>query len=230
MDGGASWHGIREGHDVYFDAPQTSVAVRASLSGSGTTLHGLDITGVYEMNPLRFQVRLLRPVTAFGLTGGEYTVALPTVTTDSAAALTTQRLYVDGEWNSKSFTADLLPFEDDSAHTVTALGLDGEGRLHASGASASILLRTTLNATDLYETGRLELPGDTYMPYALKPSASISGATPLKAGGTPIPATALPGRTARRAAMCFCRGRRVCCTCAPRCPQGSRCAPCIWKA
>ena len=162
VDGGASWHGIREGHDVYFDAPQTSVAVRASLSGSGTTLHGLDITGVYEMNPLRFQVRLLRPVTAFGLTGGEYTVALPTVTTDSAAALTTQRLYVDGEWNSNSFTADLLPFEDDSAHTVTALGLDGEGRLHASGASASILLRTTLNATDLYETGRLELPGDTY--------------------------------------------------------------------
>ena len=117
---------------------------------------------MYEMNPLHFQVRLLRPVTAFGLTGGEYTVALPTVTTDSATALTTQRLYVDGVWNSNSFTADLLPFEDDSVHTVTALGLDGEGRLHASGSSASILLRTTLNATDLYETGRLELPGDTY--------------------------------------------------------------------
>lgn len=56
MDGGASWHGIREEYDVYFDAPQTSVAVQASLSGSGTTLHGQDITGAYEVNPLRFQV------------------------------------------------------------------------------------------------------------------------------------------------------------------------------
>ncbi len=64
IDGGASWHAIRDGRDAWFDVPQRSVQIRANLSGAGTILQGLDVTGVYEMNPVRFKVQLLRPVTS----------------------------------------------------------------------------------------------------------------------------------------------------------------------
>ena len=70
---------------------------------------------------------------------GEVTI----IATDCRAELSTRRLYMDGAWNSDSFTANLLPCEDGSAHTVTALGLDGAGRLYGSGAKTSILLRGT---------------------------------------------------------------------------------------
>ena len=55
IDGGASWHAIRDGRDAWFDVPQRSVQIRANLSGAGTILQGLDVTGVYEMNPVRFK-------------------------------------------------------------------------------------------------------------------------------------------------------------------------------
>ena len=125
IDGGASWHAIRDGRDAWFDVPQRSVQIRANLSGAGTILQGLDVTGVYEMNPVRFKVQLLRPVTSFHLTGGsEFTEAMPAIETDCPAELTTRRLYMDGAWNSNTFTANLLPCEDGSVHTVTALGLE----------------------------------------------------------------------------------------------------------
>ena len=163
IDGGASWHAIRDGRDAWFDVPQRSVQIRANLSGAGTILQGLDVTGVYEMNPVRFKVQLLRPVTSFHLTGGsEFTEAMPAIETDCPAELTTRRLYMDGAWNSNTFTANLLPCEDGSVHTVTALGLDASGRLYGSGAKTSLLLRTAPGAKGVYESGRLTLNGDAY--------------------------------------------------------------------
>ena len=163
IDGGASWHAIRDGRDAWFDVPQRSVQIRANLSGAGTILQGLDVTGVYEMNPVRFKVQLLRPVTSFHLTGGsEFTEAMPAIETDCPAELTTRRLYMDGARNSNTFTANLLPCEDGSVHTVTALGLDASGRLYGSGAKTSLLLRTAPGAKGVYESGRLTLNGDAY--------------------------------------------------------------------
>ena len=163
IDGGTSWHGIQDGYDVWFDMPQRSVQIRANLSGAGTVLQGLDVTGVYEMTPVRFKVRLLRPVTSFSFTGGSaFAEAMPAIATDCQAELTTRRLYMDGAWNSNSFTANLLPYEYGSAHTVTVLGLDASGRLYGSGAKTSILLRGTPDTKGIYETGKLTLKGDTY--------------------------------------------------------------------
>ena len=163
IDGGASWHAIQDGHDVWFDVPQRSIQVRANLFGAGTVLQGLDVTGVYEMNPVRFKVQLLRPVTSFHLTGGSaFTEAMPAIETDCQAELTTRRLYTDGVWNSNSFTANLLPYEDGSEHTVTALGLDASGNLCGSGAQTSILLRVAPETAGVYESGKLTLAGDTY--------------------------------------------------------------------
>ena len=162
-DHGATWTAIREGYDVKFDTPQNQVAVRTHLKGTGTVLQGLDIVGVYESNPVHFSVRLLRPVTAFNLTHEEeQTEAMPTLSTDCAAQLTVQRLYMDGQWNSNSFTADMLPFEDGTTHQAAALGLDADGALYGSGAAASILMRTALNATDTWQSTALELADETY--------------------------------------------------------------------
>ena len=139
------------------------MAVRTHLKGTGTVLQGLDIVGVYESNPVHFSVRLLRPVTAFNLTHEEeQTEAMPTLSTDCAAQLTVQRLYMDGQWNSNSFTADMLPFEDGTTHQAAALGLDADGALYGSGAAASILMRTALNATDTWQSTALELADETY--------------------------------------------------------------------
>lgn len=163
IDGGASWHVIRDEYDAWFDVPQRSVQIRANLSGAGTILQGLDVTGVYEMKPVRFKVRLLRPVTSFSLTGGsEFTEAMPAIETDCQAELSTRRLYLDGAWNSNTFTANLLPYEDGSVHIVTALGLDASGNLYGSSAQTSILLRAAPETVGVYESGKLTLAGDTY--------------------------------------------------------------------
>lgn len=162
-DHGATWTAIQENHDVKFDTPQLQVAVRAHLKGTGTVLQGLDIVGVYESTPVHFSVRLLRPVTAFNLTHEEeHTEAMPALSTDCTAQLTVQRLYMDGQWNSNSFTANMLPFEDGTIHQVVALGLDANGVLYGSGAAVSILMRTALNATDTWQSPALQLADETY--------------------------------------------------------------------
>ena len=69
---------------------------------------------------------------------------------------------MDGQWNSNSFTADMLPFEDGTTHQAAALGLDADGALYGSGAAASILMRTALNATDTWQSTALELADETY--------------------------------------------------------------------
>ena len=161
-DHGASWHPLEEGKDAWFDAPQTQVAVRAALSGAGTILQGLDITGVYEITPVRWKAQLLRPVTAFDTTGGDFTEAMPEIKNNAQAELTVKRQYMDGVLQNESFNASFLPYEDGTTHQVTQLGLDAQGNLHGSGAKTAILLRNTPNATGMYETGMLSLNGDTY--------------------------------------------------------------------
>ena len=161
-DHGASWHPLEEGKDAWFDAPQTQVAVRAALSGAGTILQGLDITGVYEITPVRWKAQLLRPVTAFDTTGGDFTEAMPEIKNNAQAELTVKRQYMDGVLQNESFNASFLPYEDGTTHQVTQLGLDAQGNLHGSGAKTAILLRNTPNATGMYETGMLSLNGYTY--------------------------------------------------------------------
>ena len=115
------------------------MAVRTHLKGTVTVLQGLDIVGVYESSPVHFSVRLLRPVTAFNLPHEEeQPEAMPTLSTDCAAQLTVQRLYMDGQWISISFTADMLPFEDGTTHQAAALGRDADGARYGSGAAASL--------------------------------------------------------------------------------------------
>ena len=161
-DHGASWHPLEEGKDAWFDAPQTQVAVRAALSGAGTILQGLDITGVYEINPVRWKAQLLRPVTAFDTTGGEFTQAKPEIKNNAQADLTVRRQYMDGVLQSASFTASFLPYADGSVHQIAQIGLDARGTLHGSGAETVLLLRNTPNAGGICETGLLSLKGDTY--------------------------------------------------------------------
>ncbi len=158
---GANWITISPDKDVCLPQPGHSVQIRAHLSPE-TLLRALDVTGVYEMNPRRFTVRLLKPVEVFTLTGGSFTEAMPTLATDAPTALNACRLYVDGLLNSESFTASLLGCADEESHTVAALGLDASGHLYGSGAKTSVLLRETPNASDHYESGEITLTEPVY--------------------------------------------------------------------
>ena len=163
LDNGTNWQPIRQGYDQYFSQPQSNVKIRVTMKGAGTVLNGLDVTGVYEMNPVRFKVQLLRPVRPLIITNdSKNTAAMPEMTTNAPASLATKRLYVDGLWNSDSFVADMLPFGEKSSHSVVALGIDGNGVLYGSGAATSILLRTAPDATDVYESGKLALSKAIY--------------------------------------------------------------------
>ena len=158
---GANWITIPPDKDVCLPQPGRSVHVRARLA-SGALLQGVDVTGVYEMNPRRFTVRLLKPVEVFSLTGGSFTEALPTLAADAPAGWSAYRLYVDGTRNSDSLTANLLGCADGEAHTVAALGLDEDSTLHGSGAKTSVLLRVAPEAAGSYESGEILLAEPVY--------------------------------------------------------------------
>ena len=163
VDGGNTWQSIAPGYDVYLDAPQKNIKLRVSMQGTGTMLQGLDLTGVYESNPLRYSVKLLRPVNSFKITNQtENTTALLPIATDSSAQFATTRLYADGVWNNDGLTADLLPFADGTLHRFAAFGVEENGSLHGSGAASSILLRTALDVKDEYLSGKLALPEEVY--------------------------------------------------------------------
>jgi len=157
-DQGKHWESLPQDQDIVFDSHRKSVLVRCRISKTGVTIQGLDIRGIYEGNPVRFQSVLLRSVHA-------YSMKLPVLVqyahipaeNDCKETLATKALYIDGKKQTDSDTVHLLPYVDGLDRQVAQAGISKDGSLYGSGAQTAIILRDTPNATGTYESGEIEL-------------------------------------------------------------------------
>ena len=157
-DQGKHWTFFPQDQDIVFDSHRKTVLVRCRISKAGVTIQGLDIRGIYEGNPVRFQSVLLRPVHAYSLklpVLAQY--AHITAESDCTETLTDKALYIDGEKQADSDTVHLLPYVDGLDRQVAQAGINKDGTLYGSGAKTAIILRDTLEATGTYESGEIEL-------------------------------------------------------------------------
>lgn len=155
---GKHWEFFPEDQDIVFDSHCKTVLVRCRISKAGVIIQGLDIRGIYEGNPVRFQSVLLRPVYAYSLklpVLAQY--AHITVENDCTETLTEKAHYIDGEKQADSDTVHLLPYVDGLDRQVAQAGINKDGTLYGSGAKTAIILRDTPNATGTYESRKIEL-------------------------------------------------------------------------
>lgn len=157
-DQGKHWAFFPQDQDIVFDSHRKSVLVRCRISKAGVTIQGLDIRGIYEGNPVRFQSVLLRPVHAYSmkLPGLAQYAHIP-AENDCKETLATKALYIDGKKQTDSDTVHLLPYVDGLDRQVAQAGISKDGSLYGSGAQTAIILRDTPNATGTYESGEIEL-------------------------------------------------------------------------
>lgn len=162
-DQGKHWTFFPQDQDIVFDSHRKTVLVRCKISKAGVTIQGLDIRGIYEGNPVRFQSVLLRPVHAYSLklpVLAQY--AHITAENDCTETLTDKALYIDGEKQADSDTLHLLPYVDGLDRQVAQAGINKDGTLYGSGAKTAIILRDTPNATGTYKSGEIELQNNIF--------------------------------------------------------------------
>ena len=162
-DQGKHWTFFPQDQDIVFDSHRKTVLVRCKISKAGVTIQGLDIMGIHEGTPVRFQSVLLRPAHAYSLklpVLAQY--AHITAENDCKDTLTDKALYIDGEKQADSDTVHLLPYVDGLDRQVAQAGINKDGTLYGSGAKTAIILRDTLEATGTYESRKIELQNNIF--------------------------------------------------------------------
>ena len=164
IDQGENWLLLDQSRDTVFPVPLKSIQIRCAIGSAGTVLQGLDLTEIHESNPVRFKSTLSRAVSPFNLvipaTNNTALLSLGKETDETSA---TSAVYTDGILQKDSHTVSLLPYEENTRHTIAQAGINENGVLYGSGAHATIILRSTPDATDKYESGQIDLAEDTYI-------------------------------------------------------------------
>lgn len=160
-DMGSTWLSLSQDKDTVFTSTKQKIYLRCTMKRAGILLQGIDLTGIYESNPVRFKSTLLRPVKSYTLKlPVRSTTADVTIESDCTESLSSKILYIDGMRQSDSKTIHLLPFADETKHKVMQAGIGDNGVLYGSGAKTSVIIRSTPDATDIYETGKIVLQKD----------------------------------------------------------------------
>lgn len=164
LDQGENWLPLDQNRDAVFPVPQSSIQIRCAIGSAGTVLQGLDLTEIHESNPVRFKSTLLRAVSP-------YTLIIPAASKNALLSLeketdetfSASAIYTDGVLQKESNTVSLLPYEDNTRHTIAQAGLNEGGVLYGSGAHAFIILRSVPDAINEFESGQIDLAEDTYI-------------------------------------------------------------------
>ena len=164
IDQGENWLPMDQNRDTVFPVPQKSIQIRCFICSVGTVLQGLDLTEIHESNPVRFKSTLLRAVSPFTLIiPATNNTALLSLEKETDEASTISAVYIDGILQKDSQTVSLLPYEENTRHTIALAGINENSVLYGSGAHAAIILRSTPDATDEFESGQIDLTEDTYI-------------------------------------------------------------------
>ena len=164
IDQGKNWLPMDRNRDTVFPVPQKSIQIRCFICGVGTVLQGLDLTEIHESNPVRFKSTLLRAVSPITLIiPATNNTALLSLEKETDEASTISAVYIDGILQKDSQTVSLLPYEENTRHTIARAGINENSVLYGSGAHAAIILRSTPDATDEFESGQIDLTEDTYI-------------------------------------------------------------------
>ncbi|MCL2812752.1 MAG: DNRLRE domain-containing protein, partial [Clostridia bacterium] len=159
---GGTWTSVDPGKYVVFKTPVYSLQTRAVLA-SGAVLHGWEIEGVVELNPVRFISQLEKKAEALRIVESQVNRALPVLTTTPAPQLVAQVQFVNGEQEKDDFVLDALRTQEGGRLPVALLGEDAQGTLYAAESPASAtLLREVLPAPQSEEIRTLTSTGDLY--------------------------------------------------------------------
>lgn len=164
IDQGENWLPLAQNRDTVFPVPQKAIDIRCSICSTGTVLQGLDLTEIHESNPVRFKSTLLRAVSQLSLIiPATYNKALLSLRQETNETPAISAVYTDGILQKDGHTVSLLPYEDNTKHTIAQVGINGNGVLYGSGAHAAIILRSRPDATHEFESGQIDLSEDTYI-------------------------------------------------------------------
>ena len=163
IDNGANWLPLYGDKDTVLPSPKKSIQIRCKMNNAGTVLQGMDLTEIHEGNPVRFRSNLLKPVHTYSLlvpAQGSTAAVVPENNCDAEFA--SVALYVDGTQQDDSQTVHLLPYEDGTKHTVAQAGVTEDGSFYGGGASSFVILRSAPDATDAFETGKIDLKNEIH--------------------------------------------------------------------
>ena len=163
IDNGANWLPLYGDKDTVLPSPKKSIQIRCKMNNAGTVLQGVDLTEIHEGNPVRFRSNLLKPVHTYSLlvpAQGSTAAVVPENNCDAEFA--SVALYVDGAQQDDNQTVHLLPYEDGTKHTVAQAGVTEDGSFYGGGASSFVILRSAPDATDAFETGKIDLKNEIH--------------------------------------------------------------------
>lgn len=163
IDNGTNWLPLYGDKDTVLPSPKKSIQIRCKMNNAGTVLQGMDLTEIHEGNPVRFRSNLLKPVHTYSLlVPAQASTAAVVPENNCDAEFASVALYVDGVQQDDSQTVHLLPYEDGTKHTVAQAGVTEDGELYGGGASSFVILRSAPDASDVFETGKIDLKNEIH--------------------------------------------------------------------